>query len=736
MASVSFIGNNVSMIRLPITTGGPLKNNLSRLCNTIAILVGLSCCNPAQSETNVPPVSAQELPAVVITASRTSHDTQSEPAVIHVFNPGSNAVAASARTLPDLLAETPSVMLQKTSYGQGAPFLRGFTGFRTLCLVDGVRLNNSVFRDGPNQYWNTIDPLMIDRAELVLGPGSVLYGSDAIGGTLNALSVVPPEWNGSPIWTPSIFYRGATAERSTIGRVQVAARPDPQFGFVGGYSLKSFGDLIGGKTVGEQPHTGYDERDWDAKLLLAFDDNHSLTLAHQHVSQDDAWRTHKTIYGDTWQKLTHGTDLVHSFDQQRDLSYGRYVASNLEGWVNRVDVIVSRQCQQEDQTTIKSSHASELQGFDVETWGLSVQLTSDTQAGEWVVGGEYYRDGVDSYNRKYRADGSLDSISIQGPVADDASYGTLGFYAQDTLRLLDGRLDLIPGVRYTYTQVDADRVLDPKTKTATKLEDDWNALVGSLRLLYPILDNRTFVAFASVAQGFRSPNLSDLTRLDTARTGEIETPSPGLDPERFLAGEVGLKARWNKLTGQLAYYYTEIDNLILRTPTGSTVNGLNEVTKRNSGKGYIQGVEGQIAYTFTPHWSARACATWMDGKIDGYPYSSAVRERDVVSRLMPPTFQTAVRWQTFEGRFWCEAVACLADKADRLSADDKRDTQRIPPGGTPGYAVYHLRTGAQVTENLRLTLALENLFNEDYRIHGSGVNEPGRNLVLTALATF
>ena len=90
----------------------------------------------------------------------------------------------------------PSVMVQKTGYGQGSPYLRGFTGFRTLMMVDGIRLNNSTFRDGPNQYWNTVDPWSVARYEAVMGPASVLYGSDAVGGAVNALSFAPPDWSG------------------------------------------------------------------------------------------------------------------------------------------------------------------------------------------------------------------------------------------------------------------------------------------------------------------------------------------------------------------------------------------------------------------------------------------------------------------------------------------------------------------------------------------------------------
>ena len=91
-----------------------------------------------------------------------------------------------AASVPEALSETPGVLVQQTAHGQGSPYLRGFTGFRTVALVDGIRLNNSTFRDGPNQYWSTIDALAITRLEVVKGPASVMYGSDAVGGTVNA----------------------------------------------------------------------------------------------------------------------------------------------------------------------------------------------------------------------------------------------------------------------------------------------------------------------------------------------------------------------------------------------------------------------------------------------------------------------------------------------------------------------------------------------------------------------
>ncbi len=103
---------------------------------------------------------------------------------------------------------------------------------------------------------------------------------------------------------------------------------------------------------------------------------------------------------------------------------------------------------------------------------------------------------------------------------------------------------------------------------------------------------------------------------------------------------------------------------------------------------------------------------------------------------MPLTGQLGVRYEPAGSDWWIEGVLMGADKADELSIRDAGDTQRIPPGGTPGYVVAHLRGGWQVAENGNVGFALENLTDEDYRIHGSGSNMPGLNLILTTSWTF
>jgi hemoglobin/transferrin/lactoferrin receptor protein len=675
------------------------------------------------------------LPEVVVTALRAETALAEVPGTVHVVDREA-LQAAAPRTTPDAFRGLPSVMVQKTGYGQGSPYLRGFTGFRTLMLVDGIRLNNSTFRDGPNQYWNTVDPWAIARYETVMGPASVLYGSDAVGGAVNALTLAPPAWAGQATWERTLAARVATADESLQTRAGVRGRATERLGFAAGATWKKFNDVRGGADVGRQRHTGYEEADFDLRADYDFASGATLTLAHQQVAQDDAWRTHSTFYGIDWKGLKAGDDQKRSYDQDRALTYLRLADADRAGAVAAYRLTLSRQAQDERLHRVRADGRRDESGVDVTTWGAALELESPSALGRWVYGVDVARDEVDSFSRRYKADGSLNKVEAQGPVADDATYDLVGVFVQDTAALFGGALEATPGVRYTYAALDADRVLDPVSGAVGARSDDWDSVVGSLRLLSPLGTERRHAVYGGLSQGFRAPNLSDLTRLDAARSGEIETPVDDLDPERFVSAELGARYDDGRRSAEIAGYYTWIEDLIVRAPTGETVDELQEVTKKNAGEGYVAGVELTLGWQVAEDWHLRLSGSWMEGQADAYPTSDPLAVRDYVSRLMPLTGQAAVRWQPAGEAYWLEAVVDAAEKADRLSADDERDTQRIPPGGTPGYAVLTLRGGATVREDLQLNIALENVADEDYRIHGSGVNEPGRNLVVQAEWTF
>jgi hemoglobin/transferrin/lactoferrin receptor protein len=259
---------------------------------------------------------------------------------------------------------------------------------------------------------------------------------------------------------------------------------------------------------------------------------------------------------------------------------------------------------------------------------------------------------------------------------------------------------------------------------------------SSARLLYSVDDEKKLKLFAGISQGFRAPNLSDLSRFDIARSGELEVPSPGLDPEEFILTEAGVRWDSETLSTSLAYFYTDITDMIVRAPTGRIIDGSAEVEKRNAGDGYVQGIEFAMNWQFTPDWSVYGTVAWQDGEVEGFPTSSPKSVEEPVSRLLPFTGLVGVRYDNPSRRWWAEANVQITDRADRLSAGDKADTQRIPPGGTPGYTLATVRGGWRATDNLTLTMAVENVFDEDYRIHGSGQNEPGVNFIFGAEMRF
>jgi hemoglobin/transferrin/lactoferrin receptor protein len=267
-----------------------------------------------------------------------------------------------------------------------------------------------------------------------------------------------------------------------------------------------------------------------------------------------------------------------------------------------------------------------------------------------------------------------------------------------------------------------------------QIRDSWNNVSGSFRALYRAVNGNKCNLFAGVGQGFRAPNLSDLTRFDAARTREFEVPSPGLKPEQYMTGEAGVKSDLGFLSGNLAYFYTDITSMIIRTPTGLTRGTGSameyEITKKNSGKGYVHGVELEAKTTLARQVTIEGAFTLMYGEIEGYPTSTASTVKEPLTRLMPPTGNLSVTWRPPTMPLRLIASGAAATHQDYLSSGDKRDTQRIPPGGTPSYYVFNLGAGYKFSRDAEATLMVNNLMNKDYRIHGSGVNEPGRSVLL------
>ncbi len=699
-----------------------------------ALLLSLFAHRPARADPGDRGSRAPEepwvLPETVVTPSRRESPLFFLPVSTSVLEGEELGGARAPRSLPDAAEEIPGVMVQKTGYGQGSPYLRGLTGFRTLTLIDGIRLNHSAYRSGPNQYFATIDHLSLARLEVVRGPGSVLYGSDAMGGVLNVIPRRPVRKDGEYPLGGRVLTRLAAAERSAVERLEITGGLGAELGFLAGVDRKRFGDLRAGD--GRLPGTGYDEWDGDAVVSWSAAPGLEILLGWQRVSQDDVPRTHKTLSSRPWHGTERGSERRRTLDQLRDLVYLEARAEKPADFLDSLRATLSWQRQRESRYRVQGAGRSDRQGFTVDAYGISLTALSDTDVGllTWGLDGTFER--VGSFRVKYDAGGRVTSVGIQGPVADDAAYDLLGVFARDEVDLGSG-FTFSAGARATRARVDADRVEDPRTGRRISLSDTFGAVVGAARLSYTGL--RGWNLYAGAAQGFRAPNLSDLTRFDTARSNEIETPSPGLDPERSLTFEAGVKGDLDPVRFELSLYHTVLRDLIRRFPTGREIDGDVEVTKDNVGDGYVRGVELRGEIDLGGGFVAFGGGSFTQGRADTYPTSRRRKAREYLDRLPPLSGQVGIRGTPGEGLF-VSARLRMADKADRLSSRDRADTQRIPPGGTPGHAVIDLTGSLDLSDRATLTLSVENLTDRAFRIHGSGQNEPGRNLVLTLEIRF
>lgn len=658
-------------------------------------------------------VVAQEvLPEVVVTANRTTEEAQEVPYTLEILT-AEDLLENASRTMPQAFLNTPGVLVQQTTPGHGSPYIRGFNGRQTLLLQDGIRLNNSTWRGGPVQYWNTLDAQAIDRVELIKSQGSVLFGSDAIGGTVNTLSKSSGFRGKEGFFSGgAAYYRFDTNSESNLGRVEQRFGVGGKWGIMLGYSSSDIGD-IRDSALGTMRGTGYSQLAHDIKFEYAFSRSQTLSLAHSYLDQDDISRWHNTINNQGWRKgssfTTAGTDLARDYDQERSLTYLRFEDTDANlSWVDRYQATVSFQRTQDSEFRVRGSGRSDARVLDVDTFGLSLQA----ETGNVVWGADYYHDQVDTQGFRNGA-----PRPSNRPVADDANYDSLGIFASYT-GAIGQRFTYDAGARFTYIEAEWDGYRPDGAAIDQSGDGSWDNLALSLRGQYELDDSWTI--FGGASQAFRAPNLDDLTGRQFSLNGLDENGSPDVDPEKYLTTEIGTRFNEGDFSFELSGYYTFIDDGIVRID-----DGLGGLATTNGSEGFIYGFEGQATWNFHPQWRLLAHASWQDGE------QKQGGVTDTIRRLNPLNGAIDLRWTAPSEDYWISGRIQAATRQDNLSLLAASDTQRIPVGGTPGYIVASLYGGWQVSEALQLNLALENLTDEDYRIHGSGQNMPGRNATLS-----
>jgi hemoglobin/transferrin/lactoferrin receptor protein len=205
---------------------------------------------------------------------------------------------------------------------------------------------------------------------------------------------------------------------------------------------------------------------------------------------------------------------------------------------------------------------------------------------------------------------------------------------------------------------------------------------------------------------------------------------PDLDPERTHTFDLGVRADYARWGFSAFGFYTILDSFITRVPVD--INGAAPIDfqRESDAEGWVYGFEVAAHVRVTDEITAFADWGYAKGEVEQRNTAGMDLGEQPLSKVPPSLVHVGARYEPVGSRGWFEALFTGAAEQDHLSVTDTADVQRIPPGGTPRYGIVTLRGGYRATDFLLLTAAVENLTNVDYRIHGSGQNEPGTNVIL------
>lgn len=667
----------------------------------IALVISLL---PLMAAAQVTDKDTAQIKEVVITALRDKAERFTTPEAIQVLDE-KPLIRLQARTAPEALARTAGVWVQKTTHGGGSPFVRGLTGNQTLLLIDGIRLNNATFRFGPNQYFNTLDLFSLDKIEALHGSGSVQYGSDAFGGTIQAITrelayADKPTWSGRTL--------GRIATRGLEQSLHAETRFfNKKTALHGGFTTRNFGDLVGGDTTGVQSPSGYREQAFDLKGMFRLRKNLDITAVYQQMQQRQVPVFHKI-------KLENFA--VNEFEPQyRNLGYLR-ADWQIGGRVLRnLQCTISRQQTEESRISRKNGSSVRREENDrVQVLGANLQFKHHWSS-HWSS-----RSGIDIYRDRVRSSRTDTDETTGAAAAKRGLYpdgSTMLHYAAYSLHEWQyNRWTITGGLRYNRYDI---RVSDPDNGDV-QLQPA--ALVGNIGVLRRI--GRHNALLGSFNTGFRAPNIDDLGTLGIVDF-RFEVPNYDLKPEKTYNFQAGHRFQSKRLHVETSLFRNELRDLIARIRLDTQMmQGYPVYLKENTEQSYVQGLETQIKLRLLP-------VLQVEGALC-YTYGQNLTRREPARRI-PPLFGRAAL--QLERKAWfCSVEVLFAGKQDRLAAGDLADN-RIPAGGTPGWAVINAFAGFN-WKTFSFFAGWQNIGNADYRYHGSGVNGAGNHLSASLVFTW
>ena len=702
------------------------------------------------------------LDEMVISASRWQESSKGIPSKIRTIST-SDVQLLQPQTAADLLGISGEVSIQKSQQGGGSPMIRGFATNRLLYVIDGVRMNTSIFRAGNLQNVISLDPFTIENTEVIFGPGSVIYGSDAIGGVMN-FQTIKPRLSVDKKWdihaNISSRYSSANKEETTHGTLHIGTK---QLASVTSYSFNQFGDLKMGKYGPDSYLRPYyvDQVENMDKIIQNANPRIQVPSGYdqQNVMQ-------KFLY-----KPSERWEIQYGFHRSATTSYPRYdrlIEVNTAGMPVSAVWNYGPQIWQMNHFSVQ--HFGDNLLYDALTFRMAHQYFEESRIDRNFSGSNRYRlrtqvekvnalsinidlkktlkkgilyYGLESVGNKVSSQATAKNIQTEAPilVADRYpqarwnSYAIFGNYQYPVSKKYTAQL----GIRYNLFNMDADfsrnLAFFPFAFKTTNIQN--GAFSGNAGLVISP-DDKTKISL-NAATGFRAPNVDDMGKLFDFVSGEVVVPNIDLTAEIAYNGEINLsKLIGNSLKIDLTGYYTYLQNAMVRRAT--KVEGKDSILYNGKmSKTYsIQNAAFAEIYGFHAGFE-------IDLPLGFYlssRYNVQIGKEELNngattnSRHAAPAFGLSTLGYK-KGKIHLQFYAAYSASVsyENLNEEERqkpaiyaRDKNGKPY--SPSWYTLNMKGMFTVFKSSTLNIGLENLTNQRYRTYSSGIVAPGFNAII------
>jgi hemoglobin/transferrin/lactoferrin receptor protein len=707
--------------------------------------------------------SSLRMHEVVVSATRWRQVASDVPTKIISISPR-EAALENPQTAADLLGVSGEVFIQKSQQGGGSPMIRGFATNRLLYVVDGIRMNTAIFRSGNIQNVISLDPFEMDNTEVFFGPGSVIYGSDAIGGVMSFQTLVPQfSFSEKASVSGKAATRFSSANNEKTGHFDVNVGWE-KWAFVSSISSFDYGHLRQGSNgPDDYLKPFYVQRQDDIDRVIVQDD--PLLQIPSAYSQKNMMQKIRFKPNDKW-------DFQYGFHYSETSPYGRYDRHNRmrndlpryaewnygpQKWMmnnlsfahdvsnavyDHMTVRLAQQTFEEsriDRSLNANGRSTRIE--EVKAYSANFDFVKSTGARNTVYyGAEYVMNDVTSTGID---EDISNGSSVPGPSRyPQATWQSIAAYVNDQFKFSDKFL-LQAGLRYNQFILDAefDTTYYPFPFTTANLNN--GSLTGSLGGVYRPSDS--WVISANVATAFRSPNVDDMGKVFDSEPGSVVVPNPDLEAEYATAVDLGIaKVFGDIVRADLSGYYTSLKNAMVRrdfTLDGQEYIVYDGVLSRvqaiqNAAVAHVYGIQAGIEMKLPAGFGFSSDFNYQEGKEELDDGTTSP------SRHAAPLFGVTRLTYTADKLSLQLYVEYQGERKHEDMAEEERAKYEIyaadEDGNTyaPGWYTLNFNAMYQLTDYLRISTGIENLTDRRYRLFSSGISGPGRNFVLSLWANF